>query len=52
MGESTALGTDHTVMTHTVRDHISPQSKNKTHEGNSFEKSTKIRLFHPIQETL
>ena len=47
MGETTLLGTDNTVMTHTVRDHISPQSNHKTHEytpGNSFEKSTKIRV--------
>lgn len=47
MGESTLLGTDHTVMTHTVRDHVSPQSDIKVSEyppRNSFEKSTKIRL--------
>ena len=47
MGESTILGSDHTVMTHhSVHDHVSPQGK--THEysstNSSFENSKSIRL--------
>ena len=47
MGESTILGSDHTVMTHhSVHDHVSPQGK--AHEfsstNSSFENSKSIRL--------
>ena len=47
MGESTLLGSDHTVMTNqSVHDHVSPQGK--THEflstNSSFENSKSIRL--------